>query len=114
MALASAAELSFNWLGFLSAMMSNITFGFRAVWSKQCAPVSVRPLWLVPGFGRRELRLVVVKHHVIPHAGCIRGAASEAPGQHSPVRLRHAHQGPKLRAHSRPNQPPSQRNETQV
>ena len=33
--LASAAELSFNWLGFLSAMMSNLTFGFRAVWSKK-------------------------------------------------------------------------------
>lgn len=35
-ALASAAELSFNWLGFLSAMASNLTFGFRAVWSKKC------------------------------------------------------------------------------
>jgi uncharacterized membrane protein len=33
-AMASAAELTFNWLGFLSAMMSNITFGFRAVWTK--------------------------------------------------------------------------------
>jgi Triose-phosphate Transporter family len=34
-ALASAAELSFNWLGFLAAMVSNLTFGFRAVWSKK-------------------------------------------------------------------------------
>ncbi len=34
-AMASAAELSFNWYGFLSAMMSNLTFGFRAVWSKK-------------------------------------------------------------------------------
>eukprot|EP01025_Chloroclados_australasicus_P020347 TRINITY_DN2145_c0_g1_i1.p1 TRINITY_DN2145_c0_g1~~TRINITY_DN2145_c0_g1_i1.p1 ORF type:complete len:412 (-),score=33.91 TRINITY_DN2145_c0_g1_i1:323-1558(-) len=34
-ALASAAELSFNWLGFISAMISNLTFGFRAVWSKK-------------------------------------------------------------------------------
>eukprot|EP00803_Ostreobium_quekettii_P003315 evm.model.scf_317.7 EVM.evm.TU.scf_317.7 scf_317:74254-80527(+) len=33
-ALASAAELSFNWLGFGSAMLSNITFAFRAVWGK--------------------------------------------------------------------------------
>lgn len=33
--LASAAELSFNWMGFLSAMASNLTFGFRAVWSKK-------------------------------------------------------------------------------
>jgi drug/metabolite transporter (DMT)-like permease len=33
--LASAAELSFNWFGFLSAMASNLTFGFRAVWSKK-------------------------------------------------------------------------------
>jgi drug/metabolite transporter (DMT)-like permease len=36
-AMASAAELSFNWMGFLSAMASNLTFGFRAVWSKRCA-----------------------------------------------------------------------------
>lgn len=34
-ALASAAELSFNWYGFISAMISNLTFGFRAVWSKK-------------------------------------------------------------------------------
>lgn len=34
-ALASAAELSFNWMGFLTAMASNLTFGFRAVWSKK-------------------------------------------------------------------------------
>eukprot|EP01024_Parvocaulis_polyphysoides_P000471 TRINITY_DN10118_c0_g1_i1.p1 TRINITY_DN10118_c0_g1~~TRINITY_DN10118_c0_g1_i1.p1 ORF type:complete len:208 (-),score=34.73 TRINITY_DN10118_c0_g1_i1:391-984(-) len=34
-AMASAAELSSNWLGFVSAMMSNLTFGFRAVWSKK-------------------------------------------------------------------------------
>lgn len=34
-AMASAAEITFNWLGFLSAMASNLTFGFRAVWSKK-------------------------------------------------------------------------------
>lgn len=34
-AMASAAELSFNWYGFISAMISNLTFGFRAVWSKK-------------------------------------------------------------------------------
>jgi Tpt phosphate/phosphoenolpyruvate translocator len=34
-AMASAAELSFNWYGFISAMISNLTFGFRAVWSKR-------------------------------------------------------------------------------
>ncbi|KAK9862981.1 hypothetical protein WJX84_007136 [Apatococcus fuscideae] len=33
--LASAAELSFSWMGFLTAMLSNLTFGFRAVLSKQ-------------------------------------------------------------------------------
>ena len=33
--LASMHELSFNWLGFGSAMASNVTFGFRAVWSKR-------------------------------------------------------------------------------
>ncbi|KAL6766344.1 TPT3 [Auxenochlorella protothecoides x Auxenochlorella symbiontica] len=34
-AAASAADLSFNWTGFISAMVSNLTFGFRAVWSKK-------------------------------------------------------------------------------
>ena len=38
MALASASDLTFNWVGFISAMVSNLTFGFRAVWSKKCAP----------------------------------------------------------------------------
>lgn len=33
--MASAAELSFNWLGFMSAMASNLTFGFRAVLGKR-------------------------------------------------------------------------------
>jgi hypothetical protein len=32
---ASAADLSFNWQGFNTAMISNLTFGFRAVLSKQ-------------------------------------------------------------------------------
>ena len=36
--MASAAELSFNWTGFISAMISNLTFGFRAVLGKKCAP----------------------------------------------------------------------------
>ena len=35
--MASAAELSFNWTGFISAMISNLTFGFRAVLGKKCA-----------------------------------------------------------------------------
>lgn len=30
-AAASASELSFNWTGFISAMLSNLTFSFRAV-----------------------------------------------------------------------------------
>ena len=34
-AMASASELSFNWTGFVAAMVSNLTFGFRAVWSKR-------------------------------------------------------------------------------
>lgn len=37
-AMASAAELSFNWMGFISAMVSNLTFSFRAVLGKKCAP----------------------------------------------------------------------------
>ncbi|PNH01462.1 Triose phosphate/phosphate translocator TPT, chloroplastic [Tetrabaena socialis] len=40
-ALASAGELSFNWTGFLTAMASNLTFGFRAVWSKQAMTKSL-------------------------------------------------------------------------
>ncbi len=43
MALASAGELSFNWLGFTTAMASNLTFGFRAVWSKLCAAARLPP-----------------------------------------------------------------------
>ncbi|GAB4817014.1 hypothetical protein N2152v2_004060 [Parachlorella kessleri] len=34
-AAASAAELSFNWTGFLMAMLSNLSFGLRAVLSKR-------------------------------------------------------------------------------
>lgn len=34
-AAASAAEVSFNWTGFISAMLSNLTFSFRAVYSKK-------------------------------------------------------------------------------
>ncbi|GFR48233.1 hypothetical protein Agub_g10095 [Astrephomene gubernaculifera] len=40
-ALASAGELSFNWIGFLTAMASNLTFGFRAVWSKRAMTKSL-------------------------------------------------------------------------
>ncbi|KAG2424566.1 hypothetical protein HXX76_014446 [Chlamydomonas incerta] len=40
-ALASAGELSFNWTGFLTAMASNLTFGFRAVWSKRAMTKSL-------------------------------------------------------------------------
>lgn len=32
--MASAGEMSFNWLGFTTAMASNLTFSLRAVWSK--------------------------------------------------------------------------------
>ena len=34
MALASATELSFTWLGFLTAMASNAAFAGRAIYSK--------------------------------------------------------------------------------
>jgi Tpt phosphate/phosphoenolpyruvate translocator len=33
--MASASDLSFNWMGFSTAMISNLTFGFRAVLSKK-------------------------------------------------------------------------------
>lgn len=33
--MASASDLSFNWTGFITAMISNLTFGFRAVLSKK-------------------------------------------------------------------------------
>jgi len=44
-AAASASELSFNWTGFISAMLSNLTFSFRAVRSigKLNTGNSVRP-----------------------------------------------------------------------
>lgn len=37
-AMASAAEVSFNWTGFISAMVSNLTFSFRAVLGKKYVP----------------------------------------------------------------------------
>lgn len=40
-AMASAGELSFNWTGFLTAMASNLTFSFRAVWSKMAMTKSL-------------------------------------------------------------------------
>jgi len=42
-AAASASELSFNWTGFISAMLSNLTFSFRAVYSKK-AMTSIKDL----------------------------------------------------------------------
>ena len=33
--IASVGELTFNWTGFIFAMLSNLTLSFRAVWSKQ-------------------------------------------------------------------------------
>ncbi|PKU75978.1 Triose phosphate/phosphate translocator TPT, chloroplastic [Dendrobium catenatum] len=32
--MASLTELSFNWLGFISAMISNISFTYRRIYSK--------------------------------------------------------------------------------
>ncbi|XP_019083061.1 PREDICTED: triose phosphate/phosphate translocator TPT, chloroplastic-like [Camelina sativa] len=34
-AMASLTELSFNWLGFISAMISNISFTYRSIFSKK-------------------------------------------------------------------------------
>ena len=33
--MASLTELSFNWLGFISAMISNISFTYRSIFSKK-------------------------------------------------------------------------------
>ncbi|KAF5757824.1 putative sugar phosphate transporter domain-containing protein [Helianthus annuus] len=33
--MASLTELSFNWLGFTSAMISNISFTYRSIYSKK-------------------------------------------------------------------------------
>lgn len=33
--MASLTELSFNWLGFISAMISNISFTYRSIYSKK-------------------------------------------------------------------------------
>ena len=60
MALASASDLTFNWVGFISAMVSNLTFGFRAVWSKKCASPRPVPDWHAPGLHVHHPLLV---HH---------------------------------------------------
>jgi hypothetical protein len=54
-ALASASDLTFNWTGFISAMVSNLTFGFRAVWSKRRARARRRPSGPPVGVAREEL-----------------------------------------------------------
>jgi Triose-phosphate Transporter family len=59
--MASAAELSFNWMGFISAMVSNLTFGFRAVLSKKCVSFSR----ICPG---AKLHTVAVPMHVLDPA----------------------------------------------
>lgn len=33
--MASLTELSFNWTGFISAMISNISFTYRSIYSKK-------------------------------------------------------------------------------
>ena len=33
--MASLTELSFNWIGFVSAMISNIAFTYRSIYSKK-------------------------------------------------------------------------------
>ncbi|KAE9605572.1 putative sugar phosphate transporter domain-containing protein [Lupinus albus] len=33
--MASLTELSFNWTGFISAMISNIAFTYRSIYSKK-------------------------------------------------------------------------------
>jgi len=33
--MASLTELSFNWVGFISAMISNISFTYRSLYSKK-------------------------------------------------------------------------------
>ena len=33
--IASLTELSFNWTGFISAMISNISFTYRSIYSKK-------------------------------------------------------------------------------
>ena len=68
--MASAAELSFNWTGFISAMVSNLTFGFRAVLGKKCAPGPASP---APGgiSWRHRAMLVYGDVHMLLHISCI-------------------------------------------
>ena len=62
-AMASAAELSFNWTGFISAMISNLTFGFRAVLGKKCAAAcNGRPLCAIKCMRITGTVLLVLLH----------------------------------------------------
>jgi len=38
--MASLTELSFNWVGFISAMISNISFTYRSIYSKKAMVIS--------------------------------------------------------------------------
>lgn len=44
--MASMTELSFNWTGFISAMISNISFTYRSIYSKK-AMVKLSENWLL-------------------------------------------------------------------
>lgn len=44
--MASLTELSFNWTGFISAMISNISFTYRSIYSKK-AMVMFNPPQLI-------------------------------------------------------------------
>jgi len=45
--MASLTELSFNWTGFISAMISNIAFTYRSLYSKKAMARSFATLLLL-------------------------------------------------------------------
>lgn len=45
--MASLTELSFNWTGFISAMISNIAFTYRSIYSKKAMVRSFRSSYVI-------------------------------------------------------------------
>jgi len=81
--MASASDLSFNWMGFSTAMISNLTFGFRAVLSKKVMG-NVKDLDSTAIYAWTTLIsvLICVPAALIFEGGGLRAAADRASAAH--------------------------------
>lgn len=58
--MASLTELSFNWTGFISAMISNISFTYRSIYSKKAMVMFHATLNILQRFQPLELIIIII------------------------------------------------------